>query len=87
MLLRDDFRLDSRLQKRVGLTRDSILQKRAKKVIEVVAKGGEERDYLARMLYSMYLGDFISIYLAILNGLDPSPVSTIESFKRDLAQF
>ncbi len=87
VLLRDDFRLDSRLQKRVGLTRDSILKKRAKKVIEVVAKGGEEKDYLARMLYSMYLGDFVSIYLAILNGLDPSPVSTIEGFKRDLAQF
>ncbi len=87
VLLRDDFRLDSRLQKRVGLTRDSILQKRAKKVIEVVAKGGGERDYLARMLYSMYMGDFVSIYLAILKGLDPSPVSTIEGFKRDLAQF
>jgi len=87
VLLRDDFRLDSRLQKRVALTRDNILQKRAKKVIEVVAKGGEERDYLARMLYSMYLGDYVSIYLAILNGLDPSPVSIIEAFKRDLSQF
>jgi glucose/mannose-6-phosphate isomerase len=87
VLLRDEFRLDSRLQKRVALTRDSILRKRAKKVIEVVAKGGQERDYLARMLYSMYLGDYVSIYLAILNGLDPSPVSTIEAFKRDLSQF
>jgi hypothetical protein len=37
------------------------------------------------MLYAMYLGDFTSIYLAILQGVDPSPVSAIEAFKRDLA--
>ena len=50
-----------------------------------IAPGEEERDYLARMLYSMYLGDFVSVYIAILKGHDPTPVSAIESFKRDLA--
>jgi glucose/mannose-6-phosphate isomerase len=85
ILLRDDFRSESQLQKRVKLTKTSILEKNPKKVIEIVAKGGEERDYLARMLYSMYLGDFVSIYLAILQGINPSPVSTIEAFKRDLS--
>ncbi|MEE9151352.1 MAG: bifunctional phosphoglucose/phosphomannose isomerase [Thermoplasmata archaeon] len=84
VLLRDDFQLESRLQKRVRLTKNSILQKYAKNVIEVVAEGGEEKDYLARMLYSMYLGDFVSIYLAILRGIDPTPVKAIESFKREL---
>jgi glucose/mannose-6-phosphate isomerase len=86
IILRDDFRMDSQLQKRVKLTKESILEKHAKKVMEVVAKGGEERDYLARMLYAMYLGDFVSIYIAILKGHDPSPVSAIEGFKRDLSQ-
>jgi glucose/mannose-6-phosphate isomerase len=85
IILRDDFRTNNQLQKRVKLTKESILEKHAKKVIEVVAPGEEERDYLARMLYSMYLGDFVSVYIAILKGFDPSPVSTIEAFKRDLA--
>ncbi|UCF07836.1 MAG: bifunctional phosphoglucose/phosphomannose isomerase [Thermoplasmata archaeon] len=87
VILRDNFRLDSRLQKRVKLTKETILQKQAKKVIDVVAEGGQEKDYLARMLYSMYLGDFVSVYLAILKGIDPTPVATIEGFKRDLAGF
>ena len=85
IILRDDFRMDSQLQKRVKLTKESILEKHAKKVIEVVAEGGEEKDYLARMLSSMYLGDFVSVYIAILKGHDPTPVSAIETFKRDLA--
>jgi glucose/mannose-6-phosphate isomerase len=86
IILRDDFRMDSQLQKRVRLTKTSILEKHAKKVIEVVAEGGEERDYLARMLYAMYLGDFTSIYLAILRNIDPSPVSAIEAFKKELSK-
>jgi glucose/mannose-6-phosphate isomerase len=69
----------------VALTKKSILEKHAKQVLEVVAEGGEERDYLARMLYSMYLGDYVSIYISILRGIDPSPVSAIEAFKRDLS--
>lgn len=87
VLIRDNFLLENRLQKRVSLTKSSILQKHAKKVIEVIAEGGEEKDYLARMLYSMYLGDYVSIYLAILRGVDPAPVHTIEAFKQDLTTF
>jgi glucose/mannose-6-phosphate isomerase len=64
-----------------------ILDKHANKVIEVVAEGGGEKDYLARMLYSMYIGDFVSIYIAILRGLNPTPVSAIEEFKRELVTF
>jgi glucose/mannose-6-phosphate isomerase len=85
ILLRDDFRAESQLQKRVKLTKTSILEPHLENVIEIVAKGGEERDYLARMLYSMYLGDFVSIYLAILQDINPSPVSAIEAFKQDLS--
>jgi glucose/mannose-6-phosphate isomerase len=87
VLLRDNFLLEGKLQKRVSLTKKMILEKQAKKVIEVVAKGGGEKDYLARMLYSMYIGDYVSIYLSILRGLDPTPVSAIEGFKRELAMF
>lgn len=40
---------------------------------------------LARLLSSSYLGDFVSLYLAILYGIDPSPVERIEDLKRRLA--
>ncbi len=87
VILRDNFLLEGKLQKRVSLTKKMIFEKHANKVIEVVAEGGKEKDYLARMLYSMYLGDYVSVYLALLRGLDPTPVSAIENFKRELAVF
>jgi glucose/mannose-6-phosphate isomerase len=37
------------------------------------------------MLWTMALGDFTSIYLALLNGVDPTPVELIEKFKHALA--
>jgi glucose/mannose-6-phosphate isomerase len=41
---------------------------------------------LARLLSSVNLGDYLSLYLAILNGIDPSPVERIENLKRQLVQ-
>jgi len=32
------------------------------------------------------LGDLVSIYLAVLNGVDPTPVEPIERFKRALEE-
>jgi len=34
----------------------------------------------------MYLGDITSVYLALLNGIDPGPVEKIESLKGKLAE-
>jgi hypothetical protein len=31
------------------------------------------------------LGDFVTLYTAILNGLNPTPVDLIEKFKKELA--
>ncbi|MHB1361770.1 MAG: bifunctional phosphoglucose/phosphomannose isomerase [Thermoleophilia bacterium] len=44
---------------------------------------GEGR--LARLLSSINLGDYLSLYLAILYGIDPSPVERIENLKKQLA--
>jgi glucose/mannose-6-phosphate isomerase len=38
---------------------------------------------LARILSLVYLGDFISFYLAILRGVDPTPVPEIERLKAE----
>jgi len=40
----------------------------------------------ARLLSLICLGDFASIYLALLNGIDPSPVERIESLKKRLVE-
>ena len=39
---------------------------------------------LEQMLWGSILADFVSIYLAILNGVDPTPVDLIEKFKLEL---
>ena len=47
-------------------------------VIGIEAKGGS---LLAKALYLIYLGDFASYYLAILNDVDPTPVDRIGILK------
>lgn len=40
---------------------------------------------IAQLLWGSVLADFASIYVAILNGVDPIPVQLIERFKQELA--
>jgi glucose/mannose-6-phosphate isomerase len=48
----------------------------------VVEAQGETK--LQQMLWTMLLGDFVSGYLAFLNGVDPIPVDLIEKLKKEL---
>lgn len=41
---------------------------------------------LAQLLWCILFGDFVSIYLALLNGLNPAPVDLVEKFKKILNQ-
>ncbi len=41
---------------------------------------------LAQLLSALYVGDFVSYYLALLYGQDPTPVSNIDFLKGRLAQ-
>jgi glucose/mannose-6-phosphate isomerase len=50
--------------------------------IEVHAQG---KTKLEQMLWALILGDFVMVYLAFLNGIDPTPVDLIEKFKTELA--
>ncbi len=52
--------------------------------IEEFTSAGESK--AARLLSLIYLGDFASIYLALLNGIDPSPVERIEFLKKRLVE-
>ncbi len=71
-----------RITKRVGIT-ISIMKDSIGGVSEVWAKG-ESR--LAQLLSLIYTGDFVSTYLAVLKGIDPSPVYKIQHLKEELAK-
>lgn len=49
----------------------------------VNAEGGTVLEHL---LWTVLLGDFVSIYVALLNGLNPAPVELVERFKAEMAR-
>jgi glucose/mannose-6-phosphate isomerase len=44
----------------------------------------EGNDLLEQLLWTIAYGDFVSLYLALLNGLNPAPVDLVEKFKKEL---
>jgi glucose/mannose-6-phosphate isomerase len=40
---------------------------------------------MERVISLVLLGDLVSIYLAVLAGVDPGPVQVIEDLRRELA--
>ncbi|MBI1804192.1 MAG: bifunctional phosphoglucose/phosphomannose isomerase [Ignavibacteriae bacterium] len=67
---------------RMDITKE-LVQRYAADVIEVESEG---RSVLARMFSLIYLGDWVSYYLAILNNVDPMPVKVIDYLKNELAK-
>jgi glucose/mannose-6-phosphate isomerase len=45
---------------------------------------GEGDTAVEQLLYLILLGDFTTTYLAILNGVNPTPVDLVEKFKKEL---
>jgi glucose/mannose-6-phosphate isomerase len=37
-----------------------------------------------QLIWSIAFGDFVTIYLALLNGVNPAPVDLVEKFKKEL---
>lgn len=68
------------VQKRFDLT-NRLLSGRMPRALEIAAEG---KTQLEQLLWSCLLGDFVSIYLGILNGVNPSRVEAIERLKREL---
>jgi glucose/mannose-6-phosphate isomerase len=76
----DDDHQMTRRQTEVGL---GIVTPTAHRVIRARAGTGGR---LSRMLSLLVLGDFVSVYLAYLNGVDPTPVEKIDYLKRQLGR-
>jgi len=68
------------IKHRIETTKSLALHK-AKKILEIHAKGDGK---LAKMFSVLRIGDFITVYLAILQNIDPTPVRIIDEVKREL---
>ncbi len=71
-----------RIQMRMDLTR-KIVGQYAHSVTELLTQG---KGFLSRMLSLVHLGDWISVYLAVLYQVDPTPVEVIQYLKSELAK-
>lgn len=70
-----------RVQARWEVTRELLLQEGIAPD-EIWARG---KSPLAQMLSLVHFGDYASLYLALLNGADPTPVAPIDYLKKRLA--
>jgi glucose/mannose-6-phosphate isomerase len=70
----------TQIQKRFDITNELLADRFLP--IEVPAEG---KSKLEQMLYALILGDYVSAYVAFLNGIDPTPVEMIEVLKSKLA--
>ncbi|RLI44131.1 bifunctional phosphoglucose/phosphomannose isomerase [Candidatus Bathyarchaeota archaeon] len=68
------------IKSRIEATKSLALNK-AKKVLELYARGESK---LARMFSVLHVGDFVSVYLAVLRNIDPTPVETIDKIKEEM---
>jgi len=74
----ESLNMSTRLNLKKNLFEDSVAN-----IIEIHPKG---KSKLAKMMYTMCLGDFLSCYLAILRNIDPTPVDIITELKQRLAE-
>ena len=70
------------LGRRVAATR-AIVEETVASVLEVRAEGDGR---LAQLVDLMYLGDWVSLYLAFDAGVDPGPIDAIARLKAELAR-
>jgi glucose/mannose-6-phosphate isomerase len=81
IFIRDEYE-SKKMKYRIEATKDLMLEK-TEKIFEVWSIGERK---LARMLYSIYVGDLTSVYLAILRSIDPTPVRTISLLKNRISK-
>jgi len=71
-----------KIKKRMNIT-ENILKREKYKVVEVKSRGDS---IIENMLSLIYIGDFVSFYLAVLNKIDPTPVDKIAYLKSKIAE-
>jgi glucose/mannose-6-phosphate isomerase len=71
-----------RTRQRIKLTRQ-LIEPHAAGTLIVESRGDSP---LARLMSLVFLGDLVSIYIAVLRGVDPKPVTVIDQLKRSLSE-
>jgi glucose/mannose-6-phosphate isomerase len=79
-VLLDDPAGAPRLRRRIELTAE-LVRPGARTVERVAARGHSP---LERLMSLVFLGDLVSVYLAVLGGTDPTPVDMLERLKESL---
>ena len=74
------------LHPRVALHYDFSRRTLAEAGVDCLVAQAEGKSALAQVLTGVMLGDYVSFYLALLNGVDPTPTTIIDSLKAWLAQ-
>jgi len=69
---------------RVGRRLDAALRLVGPHVGAVIEAHARGSGVLARLASAVQLGDLVSVYLAFLNGVDPTPIEPIERLKAEL---
>ncbi|MDO4271367.1 MAG: bifunctional phosphoglucose/phosphomannose isomerase [Candidatus Saccharibacteria bacterium] len=70
-----------RINERLDLT-ERLLSGQRPAATDVILAGDS---YIQQILCGAILGDFASIYLGLLNGVNPTPVALVEKFKKELS--
>ncbi len=71
-----------RTRGRILITKEMI----SKHGVEVIEVRREESGLLARLFSLIYMGDYVSFYLAMLNNVDPTSIKAIDYLKNRLAK-
>ncbi len=74
---------DEAIKNRIEITKEIILKDKVKEIHEIWAQG---KSKLARMFSLLFIGDLISYYLAIIKGVDPTPVKGISELKKKIEE-
>ena len=78
----DDSDLHPRIRQRIELTR-GLIAAQAAATYRVESRGEHRTE---RLFSLVLLGDLVSVYLAVLRGVDPTPVAVLERLKGELAR-
>ena len=78
ILFRDKLFETDTMKKRLDLTKLLLEKSYEKSVIEILPEGNT---LIERLFSLIILGDWVSIYLAFLNLIDPTPVAPIQKLK------
>lgn len=70
-----------RIQKRFDLSNKLLSGRWPEPLVIDIPKGTH---ILEEVAWAVALGDFVSVYVALLNGVNPSPVELVEKFKTEL---